>query len=69
MKPTKHTNGYKKVETMTEAINFLLSLGYTENKKSDLQILGYTDGSLGFTKDMFYASCNPCLHGGVSILY
>ena len=69
MTTSKHTNNYKKVETMNEAIEFLLSLGYTEKEKTELQKLGYTDGSLNFTKDNFFASCGKSLHGGVNILY
>ena len=65
----KHTSSYKKVETMNEAIEFLLSLGYVENEKTELQKLGYTDGSLNFTKDIYFASCGKSLHGGVNILY
>lgn len=65
----KHTNNYKRVETMNEAIEFLKSLGYNENEKTNLQLLGYTDGSLQFTNGNLFASCGKSLIKGVNILY
>ena len=54
----KHTNNFKGFSTKIECIDFLKSLGYSEMAKTELQLLGYTDGSLSFENNNLYASIN-----------
>lgn len=65
----QHTNNYTKVSNLQDGINLLTGLGYTENPKTELQQLGYTDGTLNFTNGNLFASVGPCLHGGFNVLY
>lgn len=51
-----HTNNFKGFSTQIECIDFLKSLGYSEMSKTELQLLGYTDGSLSFENKNLYAS-------------
>lgn len=66
----KHTNNFKKTLTLADGIEFVSSLGYKPVPLTDLQQLGYTDGTLYFSKDNLIASIGPNLNEeGFHILY